>query len=187
MMLRVKNKTESIKLIKQLKLNQFEEEVFKKGEEDKVLEFINRYPYPFYAIRSKSIVGCKLNNFKTPKDKVLDTCQLFDYFSINVSSYNFTEHLILIGDIKISHDGEVWLVASKNKNYTGRMAEANPDYNFKTNLLDKKLNDIPGFDNILKYIVTHDLLDVIVELALYDKPLGILKEEVIIFEIRTDY
>ena len=91
----------------------------------------------------------------------------------NGSSYNFVEHLILIGDARISSEGEVWIIASKNKNYTGRMAESDPDYNLKTNLHDKILNEIPKFDTLLSYIVNHHLLDVIIEFALYDIPLGI--------------
>lgn len=185
--MRVKNKLHSIELIKALNLNRFEEELFKSDEDDKVMDFINKYPYEFYAVRSKSIVGCKKNSFKTPRNEVLDICKLFDLFSINVSSYNFCDNLILIGDTRISKDNEVWLIASRNKNYTGKMAELDPDYNFKTDLFDKRLDKVPSFDLIFKYIVDHSLLDVIVEFAIYDKPIGINKEQVIIFEIRTDF
>lgn len=185
--MRIKNKLDCMKQMKQLHLNQFAEELFKRGEEDKIIAFLNKYPFEFYAVRSRSIVGCKLNNFKTPRNEVLNTCKLFDCFSINVSSYNFTNNLVLIGDARISKDGEVWLIASKNKNYTGRMAEANPDYNLKTTLFDKRLNKIPAFDKLLRYIVDHNLLNVIVEFAIYNKPVGINKENIIIFEIRTDY
>lgn len=185
--MRVKDKLHSIELIKKLNLNQFQEQLFKRGEDDKILDFIKKYPYDFYAVRSKSIVGCKKNRFKTPKNEVLDTCRLFDIFSINVSSYNFCDNLILIGDTRISKNNEVWLIASRNKNYTGKMAELDPDYNFKTDLFDKRLNDVPSFDLLFKYIVDNNLLDVIVEFAIYDKPVGINKEQIIIFEIRTDF
>lgn len=67
------------------------------------------------------------------------------------------------------------------------MAEKNPDFNYHTDIFDKKLNHIPGFDIIYNYIIDHDLLDVIVEFAIYDKPVGIYKDQVIIFEIRTDF
>lgn len=185
--MQIKNKLESIQKIDELKLNRFEEELFHEGEDKRVIKFLNHYPYDYYAIRSRSIIDCELNQFKVLKNEVLNVSKNFDLFSINVSSYNFIEHLILIGDIRISKDGEVWLIASRNKNYTGRMAESNPDFNLKTNLFDKILDDIPGFDILFQYIVEHNLLGVIVECAVYDIPMGIYHEQVILFEIRTDY
>lgn len=53
----IKNKLESIKKIKELKLNTFPEALFKKGEEDKVLDFVNKYNADYYAIRDKSKIG----------------------------------------------------------------------------------------------------------------------------------
>lgn len=67
--MKIKNKLESIKKIKELNLNRFPEELFKKGDNEKILDFINKYPYDFYAIRSKDTIDCKFNNFKTPRKK----------------------------------------------------------------------------------------------------------------------
>ena len=87
----------------------------------------------------------------------------------------------------IGSNNEVWFIGSTNPNFTGKMAEQNPEFNYYTDIFDKKLNLIPGFDKIFEYIYKHDLLDVIVEFALYSKPLGIYNEPVIIFEIRTEF
>ncbi len=122
----VKTKLKSIELIKKLELNQFPEQLFHSGEEEKISNFLETYPSIYYAVRSKNVVGCKKNNFKVPRDNVLEEQKKFDLFSINVSSYNYTSHLILIGDIKISKDNEVWIIASTNQNFTGKMAEQNP-------------------------------------------------------------
>jgi len=97
------------------------------------------------------------------------------YSKVNVSSYNYSSHLILIGDIKISKNNEVWLIATTNQEFTGKMAEQNPEFNLKTTI----------FDN--QYIVDHKLTDVIVEFAYYDIPVGIHHENIIIFEIRTHF
>lgn len=67
------------------------------------------------------------------------------------------------------------------------MAEKNPDFNYATNIFDKKLNKIPCFDLIYSYIIEHKLTDIIVEFAIYDKPVGVNNEQVIIFEIRTEF
>ncbi len=87
----------------------------------------------------------------------------------------------------ISKNNDVWFIGSTNPNFTGKMAEQFPDFNISTNIFDKKLNYIPKFDLIYKYIVEHDLIDIIVEFAIYDCPVGIYNEPIIIFEIRTEF
>ena len=57
-----------------------------------------------------------------------------------------------------------------------------------TNIFDDKtLNKIPCFDEVYKYIVDNKLQNIIVEFAYFDKPIGINKENIIIYELRTDY
>lgn len=185
--MKVRNKLESIEIIKNKKLNSFPEQLFYKNQTKEIIKFLDDNPAEYYAVRSKEIVGCKKNNFKVPRSNVLNEINNFNLFTINVSSYNFTPNLILIGDIMFGKNNEVWFIGSTNKNFTGKMAEQNPDYNFFTNIFDKRLNTIPGFDIIYKYIVDHDLLDVIVEFAIYDIPVGLYNEQVIVFEIRTEF
>lgn len=185
--MKVRNKLESIKLIKKLKLNSFPEKLFNKDNINEVNEFLSEYPAEYYAIRSKEIVGCKKNNFKVPKENVLNEINNFNLFTINVSSYNYVDNFVLIGDIRIGSNNEVWFIGSSNPNFTGKMAEQYPDYNYSTDIYDKKLNNIPSFDLIYEYIIKHNLIDVIVEFAIYNKPVGILNEPIIIFEIRTEF
>ena len=54
-------------------------------------------------------------------------------------------------------------------------------------IIEFKLNSIPGSDLIYAYIVKHNLIDVIVECAIYDCPVGIYNEWVVIFEIRPEF
>lgn len=185
--MKVRNKLESIRLIKKLQLNSFPEKLFHKEDTDEIKQFLEEYPAKFYAIRSKEIVGCKKNNFKVPKAQVLNEINNFNLFTINVSSYNYISNFILIGDIKIGSNKEVWFIGSTNRNFTGKMAEKNPDFNYSTDLFDKRLNKIPCFDLIYDYIIKHNLIDVIVEFAIYDKPVGIYNEQIVIFEIRTEF
>lgn len=185
--MKINNKLESIDVIDELKLNRFPEQLFKKGEEQKVIKFLSNYPAKYYAVRSKEIVGCKKNNFKVLKEEVLNEIDNFNLYSINVSSYNYTSHLILIGDIKIDSKGQVWFIGTTDSNFTGKMAEQLPEFNLSTDIFDKNLNKIPQFDLIYKYIVDHDLVGVIVEFAIYDCNVGINNEQIIIFEIRTEF
>lgn len=185
--MKVRNKVESIKIIRQNKLNSFPEKLFTKNQEEDVIKFIKENPAEYYAVRSKEIVGCKKNNFKTPINEVLNEIKNFNLYTINVSSYNYTSNLVLIGDIMISKNNEVWFIGSTNQNFTGKMAEQYPDFNYYTDIFDKRLNTIPDFDLIYTYIVEHDLVDVIVEFAIYNCPLGIYNERIIVFEIRTEF
>ena len=185
--MKVRNKLESIEIIKKKKLNSFPEKLFHNNKEQEILKFLEDNPAEYYAIRSKEIVGCKKNNFKVPRESVLDEINNFNLFTINVSSYNYTSNLVLIGDIRISRNNDVWFIGSTNPNFTGKMAEQHPDFNYCTDIFDKRLNSIPSFDLIYKYIIDHDLVDVIVEFAIYDCPVGIYNEPIIIFEIRTEF
>lgn len=185
--MKVRNKVESIKIIRQNELNSFPEKLFTKNQEEDVIKFIKENPAEYYAVRSKEIVGCKKNNFKTPINEVLNEIKNFNLYTINVSSYNYTSNLVLIGDIMISKNNEVWFIGSTNQNFTGKMAEQYPDFNYYTDIFDKRLNTIPDFDLIYTYIVEHDLVDVIVEFAIYNCPLGIYNERIIVFEIRTEF
>lgn len=185
--MKIRNKLESLEFVKSRKLNTFPEKLFSKDETDKVLKFLEEYPAKYYAVRSKEIVGCKKNNFKVKKNDVIEEIKNFNLFTINVSSYNYTSNLILIGDIMIGKNNEVWFIGSTNPNFTGKMAEKYPDFNYSTNIFDKQLNTIPGFDLIYEYIINHNLIDIIVEFAIYDCHVGINKEQIIIFEVRTEF
>ena len=54
-------------------------------------------------------------------------------------------------------------------------------------LLDKGLDKIPYFDLIYQYISDHNLQDIIVEFALFNSEVGIKKENIIVYELRTHY
>lgn len=184
--MRIYNKIESSKLIKELNLNHFPEKVFKKGQTEEVLKFLNEFPVEFYAIRDKSKFG---GEFKLAivRDKVLETVKDYSLFSINVSSYNYVKNQKLVGEILVSKE-DVSILASTDSNYSLRDVYKNPEFNFKTDIFnDKLLNNVPYFDEIFKYIFDNNLSNIIVEFAYFDKPVGVNKQNIIIYELRTDY
>lgn len=67
--MKVHDKLESIKLIKDLQLNSFPEQLFKKDDIYDIKKFLNEYPAEFYAIRSKEFVGYKKKILKFLKIK----------------------------------------------------------------------------------------------------------------------
>ena len=54
----IKNKIDSIRLIKQLNLNRFPERLFIKFKEEDVVNFLEKYPAKYYAIRDRSKSNC---------------------------------------------------------------------------------------------------------------------------------
>lgn len=182
----IKNKLESINKINELCLNKFPEMLFKENEEIKIQAFLDTYPANFYAIRDKSKVN-GMFKLKVKHDKVLDEIKGYSLFTINVSSANYVDNQLLVGEIEFLSNGEVYAILSDNPAASVRDALANPTFNLKTNIFDKNLNKIPYFDFIYRYIIMNNLLDVIVEFALFDIKVGINKENIVIYELRTHY
>lgn len=183
--MKIKSKIESYEKIIELGLNRFPEKIFKKDEISSIKEFIEEYPAKYYAIRDKTKAG-GVFKLKVEKDQIFNEIIGYDTFSINVSSFNYVENQQLVGEIFIS-DSEIGAILSTNKEYSVRDAIKSPTYNIKTNIFDNELDNIPYFDKIYKYIVENKLKNVIVEFAYFNKPLGINNENIIIYELRTDY
>lgn len=173
--------------INELELNKFPEQLFKRNETDQVVEFMKKYPAQYYAIRDKS-KSCGVFKLKVDYNKVLDEIRDYNLFSINVSSANYVDNQLLVGEIEFLSNNEVYAILSINPNASVKAAISNPTFNIKTNIFDDVLiNKIPHFNIIYNYIIEHNLKDIIVKFALFDKELGIKKEKVIVYELRTHY
>lgn len=182
----IRNKFESIKKINELSLNKFPEQLFAENEEEKVQKFLDSHPADYYAIRDKSKAGGTFK-LKVACDKVLEEIKEYDLFTINVSSANYVDNQILVGEIEFLSNGEVFAILSIDPTASVRDALRNPTFNLKTDILDKKLNEIPYFEFVYQYIMDHNLQDVIVEFSLFDKEVGIKNEKIIVYELRTHY
>ncbi len=184
--MKITNKIESYNKIIELGLNRFSEEIFRSYEIRELEDFINRYSASFYAIRDKSKAG---GNFKLKVEAkdILNEVTGYDLFSVNVSSFNYLENQLLVGEILIT-DTNVSAVLSTNCRYSVRDAINDPDFNFVTTIFDDKtLDQIPCFNDVYNYIVKQKLKDIIVEFAYFDKLLGVNNENIIIYELRTEY
>lgn len=182
----IKTKLESINKINELNLNKFPEQLFRNDEEFEVQKFLNSYPANFYAIRDKSKVGGTFK-LKVAYNRVLDEIKEYSLFTINVSSANYVDNQLLVGEIEFLSNGEVYAILSVDPTASVRDVLSNPTFNLKTDIFDKQLSKIPHFDYIYQYISNNNLYDVIVEFALFDKNVGIKNEKVIVYELRTHY
>ena len=183
----IKDKLSGFYKRRELNLNHFPEEIFNKSQKDELRYFIDKHTAEYFAIRSIDVIDykSKINKIKVLRNDVDCEIENHNTYSISVSSHNYIENLILTGDIRIGINNEVWLLASR-KEYP-KVSSSPPEYNLSTDIFDKKLNEVPAFDVIFKYIVDNGLIDVIVEFAIYDKNVGINNEQVVVFEIRTDF
>lgn len=182
----IKNKLESAKKIEEMKLNKLPEQLFNKGETEKVQDFLKKHPATYYAIRDKSKSG---GTFKLKVDcnKVLEEIKEYNLFSINISSINYANNQLLVGEIEILSNNQIYATLSTDPNASVRDALSNPTFNIKTDIFDKDLNNIPYFDFIYEYIISNDLKDIIVEFALFNKDIGTNNERIVIYELRTNY
>lgn len=171
--------------IKNLHLNYFPEQIFKSGQEKEVLEFVIKYPVQYYAIRDKSRSGAFFK-LKVEKKDILKEIKNYDLFSINVSSFNYIDNQVLVGEIQVLED-MLSIIVSTNNKYSLRDAYKNPDYNLKTDIFDKTLDKIPCFDRLYEYIISKNLQNMVVEFALFNEPVGVNKENIIVYELRTEY
>lgn len=183
----IRNKLESINIINELKLNKFPEQLFEHDEKDKVKKFLEKNPAKYYAIRDKSKPG-GIFKLKVEYENVLKEIKDYKLFTINVSSANYVENQLLVGEILILSNNEVYATLSTDPSASVRDATRNPTFNIKTNIFDNAtLKNIPYFDYIYNYIVSNELEDIIVEFALFNKNVGIKNERIIIYELRTHY
>lgn len=182
----IKNKIDSIKLIKQLNLNRFPERLFINYQEQDVVDFLKKYPAKYYAIRDRS----KSNGvFKLSVEKidVLNEIKEYTIFSINVSSYNYVNNQIINGEIEICSNNNVYAQFSADPNAVGRPDDKNTVI-INTDIFNtKELEKIPNFDYIYEYIIDNKLKDIIVEFALFNTEVGINNERIIVYELRTNY
>ena len=183
-MFQSKNKYESKALIEKLNLNRFPEEILHKTDYTKIQSFFDSYPCELYVVRDA-------DNFQAPYFfiKNYEEClQKIEQYKRNiiiaVSVNAYKSHKVLLGTIEISGD-HVDLCARTDENGDHRNIFIQPEINISTNIFDKKLNQIPGFDIIYAFLVEKNLVDIIVEFTLYDIPVGVKNERLTINEIRN--
>ena len=188
-MLEIKDKKDSLRTIKMLKLNHFPFDIFTTDDEEGILNFIKKYPSKEYVLRTINKAHGKfffVENFAQIKSLLPN---FENEVLIDVSYNEFKDDIILVGDIKVTRGivDIVDLSARTDSDATQRNIYENPQYNLHCSLEEEKLWKIPGISKILSYIADHELYNIIVEFIVYDCKLGVYKENIIINELRSNY
>ena len=188
MNIRIRNKLESLQAIKNLKLNQFPEIFLDSLDEAKINKWLLENKAEYYTIRDKITPASPKHNPAAKFDEVINFCKenKMEKFTVSVSSHNYRDNKVCVGEVMI-HDEVIDYIISNNPNYIIRDVYKDFDYNGTASLFDRKLKYIKGLQEALDYIVRHNLFNIIVEFIVFNCPVGINNEKVVIGELRTDY
>ena len=185
-MLKIKNKTQSYNAIKKLNLNVFPMVHCKKGDIDKIEKFVKENGDVTYIVRDEILISRK-SITRVKKEELINYVNLSERYTVEVESITYADNRVLFGDIKIGTDNSFWFVGTDDGKVSGREKYSQYKWNINTDIFDKKIDRIPNINKIIKYINDNKLENVIVEFAVFDRPVGVNNENVVIFELRTDY
>ena len=181
----IKNKQESIKRISELNLNRCPEETFSKGDVQGAIRFMDKHKEQFYCIRSNGPMG---KSSVGTREEILEEVAKYPHgFSICVSMKSYGPRTLTAEVFWNKHTNDFYIIASKHPFATNRELQFSPCYNIKTDIFDKKLNQIPGIQNIFDLIIQNNLFNIIVECAVYDREVGTNNSKVITYELRSHY
>ena len=183
--MKIISKEESSKIIARLNLNGVPEIVLHKFNKKLIEEFCDKFVVSKYILRD---LENPIGQYYFCKNKTECCICAKNYkgtFSLGVSCFAY-KNIVLLGDIQVKKDS-VTLVARTDENANHRNIYDQTEINFTTTLDDEKLWDIQGFDLLIKYILDHNLYDVIVEFVVFDRNVGVNNEKVLIVELRSEY
>lgn len=188
-MRKIKNKYESNALIEKLNLNHVASKVFDKplGSIDPILNFMYRNEFPRYGVRTLGHGGGRFYYNLLPTEALLVVKNNIPCMLCESLKKADEENLIMNGEILVSPMFTITAVLNTRKGISCREAMRE---GFKTYVWDDKTEQepsVPGLKYVIDYISQHEeLIGNVVEFVLYDSPVGINKENIIIWEVR-DY
>lgn len=184
----IKDKYDGMQQIKNLGLNHFEEQIFQVDDLESIKKFIDENGSEEYCLRTVGETSGKFyycENFDQIKEKL---GEFESQVLICVSFRPYAEDIVLLGDIKIHKDDNmVDLTARTDENANHRNIYTEPEYNLHISLDSDRLWDVPGFSKLMAYISNYELYDIVVEFGVYSARVGTKKDNVVIFEIRSEY
>lgn len=183
--MKILSKAHSASIISKLNLNRVPEVACNIYEASVIRSFCDKHVSKKYILRDLENPNGKYF-FCSNKEECLSSAkQYLGAFSLAVSCFAY-ENIVLLGEIYLTKDS-VTIVGGNAKDINHRNAYQKSIINTCTTLNDDKIWEVDGVEDLIAYIVKHNLYDVIVEYVVYDKPVGINNEKVLIVELRSDY
>lgn len=183
--MKINSKKHSASVIAKLNLNRVPEVVCDIYDPNVIENFCNKYISKKYVLRDAESASGKYFFCKS-KEECLNLAKEYGgKFSLAISCFAY-DNIVLLGEVFLTKDS-ITIVGGNDKDITHRNAYQKSIINTTTTLDDNKIWETDGVEEIIQYIIEHNLYDVIVEYVVYDKPVGINNEKVLIVELRSDY
>ena len=185
----IKTKKESRDFIRSRGLNTVPEIQLNKREVGRIAEFINANKtedYVFFSLREASH-SCGIYAYVNDYGECISELGRFDEYIILSVSIKCYQKMLLLGTVEFSRNGTVRLCATVDPGLDHRsMFFGGAEFNFETDIFDnRRLDPIPEFDYLYRYISDNDLYDKTVEFTIYDRPVGTKNERILINEVRN--
>lgn len=185
-LIQIKKKDKSDTLIKKYGLNTMSSRIFTKEQIEDVKKFINDSQHKYYSMRTKNKSSGKFLYLLKPEE-VIQNISSFELFSLSESLVDADKnHLILQGEMQILNNWTCIASLSDEKGIPNRVVQNAPKYKLFFSLIDNYEPSILGLKQIIDFYIIHELFGFVLEFSMYDVPVGIKKENIIIWEIR-DY
>lgn len=183
--MKITSKRHSASIISKLNLNRVPEIVCETYEASVIESFCDKHIENTYILRDVENPSGKFFVCHS-KDECLDNAKNYSgAFSLAVSCFAY-ENIVLLGEIYLTKDS-ITIVGSNDKTAHHRNVYQKATINKNTTLDDDEIWEVPGVEDLIAYIIKHNLYDVIIEYVVYDKPVGINNDKVLIVELRSDY
>ena len=183
--MKINSKKHSASVISKLNLNRVPEIVCETFEASVIEAFCDKYIEKTYILRDVENPSGKYFLCHSKDECLKSAIEYSGAFSLAVSCFAY-ENIVLLGEIYLTKDG-ITIVGSNDKTVNHRNVYQKAIINSKTTLDDDKIWEVPGVEEIIDCVVSNNLYDVIVEFVVYDKPIGLNKNKVLITELRSDY
>ena len=184
----IKDKADALFQMERLGLNHFPEIVCATDDMEGAKMFMQDNPAEEYCMRDPNGTVGKVFFPKTIEEIEEFAKEYDERFTLCVSANPYKEDIVLLGDIKVNKDENmVDLTARTDPEATHRNIYTEPEYNMHISLDSDELWEVPGFSKLMAYISNYELYDIVVEFVVYSARVGTNKENVVIFEIRSEY
>lgn len=183
--MKILSKAHSASIIANLNLNRVPEVICKTYESSVIESFCDKYIEKKYILRDLENANGKYFFCYNKEECLSSAKEYLGAFSLAVSCFAY-ENIVLLGEICLTKDS-VTIVGGNAKDIHHRNVYQKAIINTHTTLDDDKIWEVPGVEEIINYVVSHNLYDVIVEFVVYDKSIGLNKNKVLITELRSDY
>jgi len=183
--MKIESKKHSASVIKKLNLNRVPEIVCDVYEASVIESFCDKYVANKYILRDVENPSGKYFICKSKQDCLTYAKEYSGSFSLAISCFAY-ENIVLLGEVLLIKD-KITIVATNEIGVAHRNVYQKAIINTTTSLYDDAVWAVEGAESLINYIVEHNLYDVIIEFVVYDKPVGVNNNKVLITELRSDY